>query len=390
MPRRMHPLGVCLSLAAAAFVGRAVADEPPPIRERVEIRSAAGPRTIDGTLVVEAQDGGLLLELADQRYELVQPEQLVARRRLDAEPVAESPRELGRRILGELPAGFDLHVTKHYVVCFDTSREYAVWCAALFERLHDTFATYWTNAGLDIRRPERPLVVVIFADRKAYEAYAARDLGAAADRVVGYYNLLSNRVTTFDITGSDSLPRPAGRRPGRAGLEILASPEAAGLVATLVHEATHQMAFNTGMHRRLAPVPLWVSEGIATCFETPDLANTRGWKGIGGVNTPRLERFLQGFRPGGMREIVAGDESFRRAADGLDAYARAWALTHFLMKTKREAFAGYLRTIAVKQPCGEDGPERRLAEFEAAFGATPDALEPEVQRMMARLRARMP
>jgi hypothetical protein len=381
---------VCLSLVAACVGLRASSDEPPPGRERVEMRAATGPRTIDGTLVVEAQDGGLLLELADQRYELVQPDQIVARRRLDAAPAEESPREFGRRILGELPAGFDLHVTKHYVVCFDTSREYAVWCAALFERLHDTFATYWTNAGLEIRRPQHPLVVVIFADRRAYEAYAARDLGAAADRVVGYYNLLSNRVTTFDLTGSDSLPKPAGRRPGRAGLEILASPEAAGLVATLVHEATHQMAFNTGMHQRLAPVPLWVSEGIATCFETPDLTNARGWKGIGGVNTARLDRFLQGFRPGGLRELVAGDEPFRRAAEGLDAYARAWALTHFLMKTKRDAFAGYLRTIAAKQPCGDDSPERRLEEFTAAFGATPDALEPEVQRMMARLHARGP
>jgi hypothetical protein len=381
---------VCLSLVAACVGLRASSDEPPPGRERVEMRAATGPRTIDGTLVVEAQDGGLLLELADQRYELVQPDQIVARRRLDAAPAEESPREFGRRILGELPAGFDLHVTKHYVVCFDTSREYAVWCAALFERLHDTFATYWTNAGLEIRRPQHPLVVVIFADRRAYEAYAARDLGAAADRVVGYYNLLSNRVTTFDLTGSDSLPKPAGRRPGRAGLEILASPEAAGLVATLVHEATHQMAFNTGMHQRLAPVPLWVSEGIATCFETPDLTNARGWKGIGGVNTARLDRFLQGSRPGGLRELVAGDEPFRRAAEGLDAYARAWALTHFLMKTKRDAFAGYLRTIAAKQPCGDDSPERRLEEFTAAFGATPDALEPEVQRMMARLHARGP
>lgn len=390
MPRMSCVAVVWLPLAGAVLGGRAAADEPPPPRERVEVRSTAGPRTLDGTLVVEARDGGLLLELADQRYELVQPEHIVARQAIDAVAEEESPRELGRRILAELPAGFDVHVTKHYVVCFDTTRDYAVWCAALFERLHDTFATYWTNAGLDIRRPDRPLVVVIFADRRAYEAFAARDLGAAADRVVGYYNLLSNRVTTFDLTGSDSLPKPAGRRPGRAGLEILASPEAAGLVATLVHEATHQMAFNTGMHRRLAPVPLWVSEGIATCFETPDLTNARGWKGIGGVNTARLDRFLQGYRPGGLREIVAGDEPFRRAADGLDAYARAWALTHFLMKTKRDAFAGYLRTIAAKQPCGADSPEQRLEEFAAAFGATPDAMEPEVQRMMARLHARGP
>ncbi len=170
MPRMSCVAVVWLPLAGAVLGGRAAADEPPP-RERVEVRSTAGPRTLDGTLVVEARDGGLLLELADQRYELVQPEHIVARQAIDAVAEEESPRELGRRILAELPAGFDVHVTKHYVVCFDTTRDYAVWCAALFERLHDTFATYWTNVGLDIRRPDRPLVVVIFADRRAYEAF---------------------------------------------------------------------------------------------------------------------------------------------------------------------------------------------------------------------------
>ncbi len=392
MPLETRLRAVWLSLATAVAGFRAGADEPPPppACERVEVRAADGPRTFEGTLLVEAADGGLLLELADQRYEVVQPDAILSRRPLAAGLPAESPRELGRRILAELPAGFDLHVTKHYVVCFDTSREYAVWCAALFERLHDTFLTYWSNAGLETHRPEQPLVVVIFAERRDYEAFAARDLGAAADRVVGYYNLLSNRVTTFDLTGSDVLPKPPGRRPGRAGLEILASPDAAGLVSTLVHEATHQMAFNAGLHRRLAPVPVWVSEGIATCFETPDLASARGWKGVGGVNTARLDRYLQTFRQGGLREIVVADEPFRRAEDGLDAYARAWALTHFLMKTKRGAFADYLRAIAAKRPCGDDSPERRLEEFTAAFGVGPDALEADVQRTMARLRSRGP
>lgn len=386
--RTRRTTGVVLAAALAGF-GRTAGAEP-PVRELVEVRTDGGPRTLEGTVVVEAVDGGLLLELDDQRYEVLQPDRIGARRPLAAGPPDESPRELGRRILGELPPGFDLHVTKHYVVCFATSREYAAWCAALFERLFDTFATYWSNAGLDIRRPERPLVVVIFADRRGYEAFAARDLGAAADRIVGYYNLLSNRVTTFDLTGSDALPRPPGRRPGRAGLDILASPEASGLVATLVHEATHQMAFNSGLHRRLAPVPVWVSEGIATCFETPDLTHARGWKGIGGVNQPRLEHYLRTHRPGGMRDVVASDAPFRAAETGLDAYAQAWALTHFLMTTRREAFAEYLKTIAAKQPCGSDSAAEREAEFTAAFGRTPDALEAEVHRAMARLASRRP
>jgi hypothetical protein len=384
---RTSHLALCLPTLALAC---ACADELPPVRERVEVRAEAGPTALEGTVVVEAVDGGVLLELDDQRYELLQPDRIVARQPLPGGPPEESPREFGRRILGELPPGFDLHVTKHYVVCFDTSRDYAVWCAALFERLFDTFATYWSNAGLDIRRPGRPLVVVIFADRRDYEAWAARDLGAAADRIVGYYNLLSNRVTTFDLTGSDALPRSPGRRPGRAGLDILASPEAAGLVATLVHEATHQMAFNSGLHRRLAPVPVWVSEGIATCFETPDLTNARGWKGIGGVNQPRLEHYLRTHRPGALREVVAGDAPFRAAETGLDAYAQSWALTHYLMTTKRDAFAGYLKTIAAKPPCAEDSAAQRLEEFEAAFGRTPDALENDVHRAMARLASRRP
>jgi hypothetical protein len=262
------------------------------------------------------------------------------------------------------------------VVCFDTSREYAKWCAALFERLHEAFGNFWSKAGLEVHDPARPLVVVIFADRTAYEAHAARDLGPAADRVVGYYNLMSNRVTTCDLTGLAAQRRPGA--PAGAGLEILASPAASDLVSTLVHEATHQMAFNCGMHRRLAPVPLWVSEGIATYFETPDLKNSRGWRGIGMVNRPRLERFLQVHQAGDLEAIVSSDEPFRSAEEAVDAYAAAWGLVRHLLETRRAEFIEYMRMLAAKRPLADDSPRQRLAEFEAAFGATPAKLEDAV------------
>jgi hypothetical protein len=353
--------------------------------ERIEVESDGATRVVEGTVVLEAQDGGLLVERADERLEILDPKAIRSRVAAPAAS-AETPRELGRRILGELPAGFDLLVTKHYVICFDTSRAYAHWCGALFERLYDVFVNYWRQAGLEPSAPPRPLVVVIFASRQRYEAFAARDLGAAADRVVGYYNLLTNRVTTFDLTGSAALARPAGRSAARAGLEILASPEAAGLVATLVHEATHQMAFNAGLHRRLAPVPLWVSEGVATFFEAPDLASDRGWKGIGNVNGPRLETFLASARPGDLEAIVLGDEPFRRPDQAVDAYARAWALTFYLAQTRKAAFVAYLRGIARKEPLADDSPAERLRDFTDAFGATPAALEEPMLRYLARLR----
>jgi len=356
--------------------------------ERVRIRSAENQpeQTLEGAVLVEALDGGLLLELADQRLAVVDPAAIIARDQVEQSVAVETPRDLGRRILAELPAGFDQFETKHYVICFDTSRAYAQWCGSLFERLHDAFANFWRQAGLELHEPERPLVVVIFADRQRYEAFAGRDLGAAADRVVGYYNLLSNRVTTFDLTGSDAPARRPGRSAGRAGLEILARPEAAGLVATLVHEATHQMAYNCGMHRRLAPVPLWVSEGIATYFETPDLASDRGWRGIGGVNRPRLEKFLAAQRPGMLEPIVLEDEPFRRADEALDTYARSWALTYFLVQTRKDAFVAYLQKLAEREPLAADSPESRRQDFIDAFGAPPAALEEPLLKFMARLR----
>jgi hypothetical protein len=397
----MHPfappitrLVVSALVAALGFVVAGVAAAPPvaekggeigEVAERVAVvvRGDEGERALEGTVVVEATDGAMLLELDDQRLELVSGEAIRSRRTISPPAAAVTPREEGKRILAELPEGFDLLVTRHYVICFDTSRAYAQWCGALFEKLHEAFINYWRKAGVEVEATRRPLVVVIFSDRQRYEAHAARDLGAAADRVVGYYNLLTNRITTFDLTGSDQLARRPASSAGRAGVEILASPEAAGLVSTLVHEASHQMAFNCRMHRRLAPVPVWLSEGVATFFETPDPGG-RGWKRIGGVNRPRLETFLASYRPGVLDEIVRGDDPFRAAEGAVDAYARAWALTAFLAQTRKGALVDYINAIGTKPPLSPDDPETRMKEFVAAFGAEPRDLEQPLMKFLAR------
>ena len=57
----------------------------------------------------------------------------------------------------------------------------------------------------------------------------------------------------------------------------MAQPEALRTVSTIVHEATHQIAFNCGLHTRLSDCPRWFSEGIAMYFETPDLRSAKGW-----------------------------------------------------------------------------------------------------------------
>ena len=103
---------------------------------------------------------------------------------------------------------------------------------------------------------------------------------------------------------------------------MLARPEAEQSVATIIHEATHQIAFNSGLQTRFADVPLWVSEGMAVFFETPDLQSAKGWRTIGAVNTTRLDRSFVSYLPRGRpTSLKIADR--RRQADSRHARRRS-------------------------------------------------------------------
>lgn len=361
----------------------AVATEPADVQ--VMTAAADGSRqTVVGQLRREAQDGSLLVETATQQLKILAGDQIISR---TTPPPAEplSAREVGRQTLVDLPTGFSLLTTRHYVICYDTSLGYARWAAALLEQLHQGFHAYFSRLGPPLKPSQQPLIVVIFSDRQAYEAAAIRDLGGSSHSIVGYYNQLSNRITTFDLTGLDALQEGHPTSAGRAGLALLQSPRAAGLVATLVHEATHQLAFNSGIHQRLAPVPVWVSEGIATYFEAPELASLRGWRTIGGVNRPRLELIRRQFTPGLLDRIITSDAPFRDPDEALVAYAHAWAATSYLLKQCRDEFSDYLAILAEKPPLEDDSPEQRKADFRAAFGCEASELEQPLLRYLTKL-----
>jgi hypothetical protein len=84
---------------------------------------------------------------------------------------------------------------------------------------------------------------------------------------------------------------------------------------------------------------------------------------------------------------VLGDEPFRQADAAIDSYARAWALTSFLVQTRKEAFVSYLRMLADKEPLADDSPDQREREFAAAFGATPAEMEEPLLKYVTRLSA---
>ncbi|MBN1589481.1 MAG: DUF1570 domain-containing protein [Pirellulales bacterium] len=345
-------------------------------------------RQVDGRIVVEAKDGGLLLMARDGVLWTVPPEENISRTSDDEPFVPLTHQELAVRLLGELPPGFTSHQTVHYLVLHNSSRTYARWCGALFERLYMAFSNYWKRKGFALPEPEFPLVAVVFADRASYERFAQSELGQAAGSILGYYNLQTNRMTMCDLTGV-SAATPGQRIRSAAWInEILSRPESLMMVATIVHEATHQIAYNRGMHARFGDCPLWFSEGLAVYFESPDLSSDKGWRGIGEVNHMRLARFAQYSRrrPGNsLATLISKDDRFRNSATAMDAYAEAWALTYFLIRKRSGDYLKYLTQISQKKPFVWDSPETRLNEFQAVFGDL-EELDREFLRYMQRVR----
>ncbi len=327
---------------------------------------------VDGRLLVTAKDGGRLLLARDGVVWAVQPDELVKHTR-DAIPFEPlTAEEMSQLMLSKLPRGFDVHRTAHYLIFYDTSRGYAQWCGSLFERLYMAFNNYWRRKQFDLHEPEFPLVAIVFAEKEAYLKFSKPELGDAGNSIIGYFNLATNRMTMYDLTGIEAYART--QRSGGSARQInqiLARPEAMRQVSTIVHEATHQIAFNCGLHNRNSDCPVWFSEGVAVFFETPDLSSSRGWRGIGVTNRPRLVqffRYLQERPPNSLATLIRDDSRFRDPKLALNAYAETWALTYYLIRFRSAQYIEYVKMLSEKPPLIVDGPAARLEQFENAFG----------------------
>jgi hypothetical protein len=338
----------------------------------VTLQTPQDQQTLTGEVQLEAQDGGILLLEPNGRLSLIQPEQMRDRREETGDLAVWDQEEMSNGLLEEMPAGFRIHRTEHYIFCYNTSDAYAKWTAALFERLYRGFYNFWKSRGVELQEPRFPLVALVFEDQRSYLQYAETELGEAARSMLGYYHMMSNRVASFDLTGIEGLIAP-GQNVDRIELvqRILAQPQAERTVATIVHEAVHQLAYNSGLQVRLADNPLWVSEGLAVFFESPDTAHGSGWRSIGKINQHNLMMFKRylAVRPAdSLTQLISDDSRFRQADTSAYAYAECWALTYFLLKTQTKQYIGYLKDLASQDPLGENDAKTRMEQFQKHFG----------------------
>ena len=347
-------------------------------------------RKLTGKVVVEDTAGSMLLETDEGAMWPISGSDVLKRTSDSAKMTLLNKRQLGERLLAEMGPEFRLHESKHYVVVYNTTDKYAKWCSSLLERLQKSFIAFWKKRGSKVYAPKAPLAVLIFNNKASYIAHARPELGQAAGNAIGYYSFQTNRIVMYDLTGSQAVRRESTNRGSLKDISaLLQSPEALHLVATIIHEATHQIAFNCGLQTRFVDNPVWLSEGMAVYFETPDLNSNRSWSGIGKVNYDRWDRFRKNVRDGkaaNLKTLIATDDRLRNPRTAVDGYAEAWAWNYFLIKWHPKEYTKYLKTLADKPRLRFDQPEQRLADFQQHFGEDLSKLEEEFYRRMSKIR----
>jgi hypothetical protein len=290
---------------------------------------------------------------------------------------------------GELPTGQRLpheHRGDHFVVLHDTTVEDAALRAAWLEETTQHFSAAFAAPLFPTAAPDEPMICLLFEKTQDFLKYAQ-----AADRMdmrwsKGYYSARTNRVALFGHRELSEPVTPLWPKASQAAVASAASgvhmvsgsvgddPAArsrwhSSVAAPTTHEAAHQLAFNTGLQRRGVMYPLWVSEGLATCFEAHEPDQPFG---PGHVN-PLRQRHLERARQRGLWMPLAQFVSLTQPPmddpQRLDAiYAQSWSLFHFLYNHRREQLAGYLWTLSHLRQ-GTRSSEAMAREFEHAFGA---------------------
>jgi hypothetical protein len=298
----------------------------------------------------------------DGRLWTFSPDRATAFRQTASRFHSYSVSEFRAALLRDLGGQFEVTGTTHYLVAH--RRDEGDRWAERFEQLYRSFVHYFTVHGFAVSQPPFPLLGIVCRDREEFERYSAEHASATQAGVLGYYNLETNRIVLYDMgDGSAAWQRNA---------------------SVLIHEATHQTAFNTGVHSRYTPPPRWLAEGLAMLFEAPGVYDSHDHpESSERVNPDRLRQFLAlapQHKPAALVTLIGSDDPFQEAPAA--AYAESWALTFYLVENEPRKYARYLALTARHEPFTSSSREARVAEFTTVFGSDWRMLEARMLRFL--------
>lgn len=320
--------------------------------------------TLEGQPLAWTDDQMLFLGRDGELYEFA-PQSAKDSRKMGPAFRGYSIAEMRSRLRNEFDNRFEVSNTNHFVVVHPRG-EWSAWANRL-ETLFRSFTHYMKVRGFSVQQPDVPLVAIVFRTQADYYRHAAASGTPLQPGTLGHYASQSNRIFLFDADG------------GGANWSTNAE--------TIIHEATHQTAYNVGVHKRFTEQPRWVVEGLALMFEARGVWDGKSIYTVQDrINRLQLEafRFYLEKRPDNVLvHLVASDKLFRLNT-GI-AYAEAWALSFFLSETQPQKYSRYLARVAAGESFGTYPAKARLADFVAIFGKDLELLDAQLRRFIAKL-----
>lgn len=323
-------------------------------------------------------------------------------------PIESEPLDAVRELL---PSFTEL-TTRHFVICSNSPSRIVQQYATRLERTHHEFHRYARRMELKPLPLRHRLVCVLFEDHDTYATFARTHDNIAADWIAGYYTPRHDRAVFYNAHSNPGVFRA---RSDLAGLEqhveqarADASEESRNgdgtrarrmhsaiekyrrhlheqrrdidafaeqfSTATTVHETVHQLLFHTHVQSPYVEYPLWISEGLATSFETDSVSVAFGPEFTFDLRQHTFEDILRGDRLYSLSTLVTLTRPPDSDRDGVDVmYHQSYALVTWLHRHRRTALVDYLRYMR-NQPPGRLTEQQHLNAFEHSFG-TVDRLE---------------
>ena len=357
LPCRWFFVAVLLCLAAVSKSAESA---------RTMLKLEIDGQQLEGLPLAHSSDNVILLERDGQLREF-DPNRVSRFQQTTTAFESYSLSSMQNRLREEFGKAFEVTSTGHYLVVHPRGQG-SKW-SRRFEELYRSFVHYFSVRGFDLDEPRFPLVAVVLKNRQEFERYTLRDGKRAPPGLLGFYTPANNRVALYDLGEG----RDGGAQWGRNA-------------ETIIHEATHQTAFNTGVHSRFTPPPRWVVEGLGTMFEAPGVWNSRSHtRAEDRLNRERLAQFKQQLAAGQRPEarfaaLIASDRPFESDSQG--AYAEAWAFTFYLVETQPRLFAKYLKRTANHPDFTDVNSAARLKDFTSVFGENFRLIDAQFLRYM--------
>lgn len=358
--------------------GKPPANPQPSVEaKRIRVRTESG-KTVIARLHGTDSEGNVSVMLPDGQLRIA-----ASRVATTDEPFRPATADEMKKELSDGPyAGFRILQTKHYIVFYKSSPQFAKASGKLLEDLYTKLLEVLGKFGVATHETEFPLVAVIYSTEKEFRANKR-----VAKEVQACYEIFPNHIFLYEANERDGAEVAALRRP-----------------QTVAHEGTHQILANIGVQPRLSEWPMWLVEGLAE-YCSPPVTVKKGhkefvaWNGLGKVNPfhmatirdlddPRTLELEGGNGPKlGRRQGTPLVEYLVTKEDLTPTdYALAWAVTHYLAQKRPSDFVEFLKQMSQMRPLEKRTPKEHLADFRKAFGNDLARLDKAIDNYLAKLK----